>query len=487
MQGASADPRPANGGSRKALIFAWGVEGVAVVMGLVLAVFAGIEGSDSGPAAIVIAVLPFAALSIVELTKIPLIELAFRTRPFIWKLMAVVALALVTTATFENFVFGFERGFNERIRVVELAEQAVQSQHSAQDITRTAIPQLTSRQDEITARLAVIRDEVAGIRSQAQEDITDARGAGTATDYRAERERIDRDLQANDQRRDQLLAQERRRCAPQGVPCLINPILATHRRRADELNARLTEINTRQRQAEQNQDQTVSTARERRDADLGARDRERATLQNELNDIRDRLAAAHRTNLQGSEGVAAAIHHRDELIEKSQLHRLSMVLWGSYDRENLELTKRLFVMSLAAIVALIGSIVATMHYAAQSPGRPYHPLRNAIRGYLARRRRVLPLRVDMAEDRRQRFRMMRAMRAYYLRRRRPLTITREIIREMPIDRLKIVFVPLDATEQEVEAARREAAASMPPPPPAPAATPVASVTPITAANAEAAA
>lgn len=64
----------------KALAFAWLVEAVAVIMGLLLAAFAGIEGSDGGMVAISVAILPFAALSIIELTKIPLIGLAFQVR-----------------------------------------------------------------------------------------------------------------------------------------------------------------------------------------------------------------------------------------------------------------------------------------------------------------------------------------------------------------------------------------------------------------------
>ncbi len=46
----------------KALVIAWLVEAVAVIMGLVLAAFAGIEGSDGGIVALTIATLPFAAL-----------------------------------------------------------------------------------------------------------------------------------------------------------------------------------------------------------------------------------------------------------------------------------------------------------------------------------------------------------------------------------------------------------------------------------------
>ena len=67
--------------------------------------------------------LPFAMLSAVELTKIPLVALLFGVDGARWRVLALVGLACVTAATFANFVFGFERGFNERIRAVQTAEQ----------------------------------------------------------------------------------------------------------------------------------------------------------------------------------------------------------------------------------------------------------------------------------------------------------------------------------------------------------------------------
>ena len=350
----------------KALAFAWLVETVAVIMGLALAAFAGIEGSDGGMVALCIATLPFAALSVIELTKLPLVGLAFQVHSVWWRLIAVVALLLVTAATFENFVFGFERGFNERIRSVEIAEQAVLASERELQVAHARIPQLTARQAEITTRLASLQEEVAGIRQQAQHDIEDVRTSNTAGSFATERARVEQELAGLDQRREAALSNERARCrANPATRCNISTMASSFGRQRDELTRRISRLTDEQRAQDATTGADVASARQRRDAQLAGLDRERKGLGEELDGVRDRLATAHAATLQGSEGVAQAARKRDEMMEKSQLHRLSMVLFGSHERETVEKTKRLFVVSLAAIVALVGSLIAAMHHAAQ--------------------------------------------------------------------------------------------------------------------------
>jgi len=448
--------------SSKTLVFAWVVEVIAVVMGLILAIFAGIEGSDGGVITIAIATLPFAGLTVIELTKIPLVGLAFRVKSTFWRLLAFVALLAVTLATFENFVFGFERGFNERIRSVENAEQAVQARRNAQEVAQTRIPQLTARQDEITARLAALREEVAGIREQAQQDITDARNSTGTADYRAERERLEKELVSIDQQRDAAVNRERIRCRnnPE-TRCNVSAIAGSYQRQRDAVARRIASLVEEQREQEAAANAEVAKARQKRDAELAAKEQERSQLQQELSTVREQLANAQRIVLQGSEAVAQAVQRRDELIERSQLHRLAKVLFGNHDRTTLERTKRLFVVSLAAIVALIGSVIAAMHYAAQQAAGPSRRLlTNAIRGYLARRRRRLPVLRDMREIAKHRHGILRNLRGYLARRRRRLLPVREVVkvveREVPVDRLKLVFLPLDASEEQIAKARRDA-------------------------------
>jgi hypothetical protein len=446
-------------GAGKALAFAWLVEAIAVAMGLTLAIFAGIEGSDGGVITIAVAMLPFVALSVIELTKIPLVGLAFRVRRLPWHLLAVVALLCVTAATFENFVFGFERGFNERIRAVRTAEAAVRDLQSAEAVARSRIPDLSARQADVEAQLAALRQEMAASRTQAEADIANAKGLDESAALREERQHQEERLKSFDEQRDKAVAAENARCQKPGVrDCQRAAIAARYARQREAITRRIDEIDQRRHSEHEATAADERTARQRRDRDLAGEARTAGVLQEELDGLRRQMSEAQLVVLHSSQSVAEAARTRDVLIERSQLHRLSDIAFGNHEPAALEATKRFFVVSLAAIVAVIGTVVATMHYAALAaamPGR--RPLRNAIRGWLARRRRRIPLGRDIQAAARQRQRLARALRAYLARRRRRVVST--IIKEVPVDRLKIVFLPLDATEEQVAAARREATMS----------------------------
>lgn len=446
--------------SGKALVFAWLLEAVAVIMGLILAVFAGIEGSDGGVIAISIAILPFAALSVVELTKIPLVGLAFQVRSLVWRVIAVCALLLVTVATFENFVFGFERGFNERIRSVEVAEQAVAVRQSELDIANTRLPQLTARQGEITTRLGTLRDEVAGIRQQARQDIDDARTSNTGSSYSSERAEAEKELAGLDGRREAALNAERVRCRSNpDTRCNISAIAGGFQRQRDGLAKKIANRTEEQHKQDAASGADQANARQRRDASLAGLDRERTGLEQELDAVREHLIAAHTVSLQGSNAVAQTARQRDAMIERSQLHRLADVLFGDHQKDTLEKTKRAFVVSLAAIVAMVGSLIAAMHYAAQNErGQRRGLIGKAIRGYVARHRRAIPVHQRRIYTPKERAGFVRNLRGWAARRRRGKlpVVVREVVKEVPVDRLKIVFLPLDATEEQIAKAREDA-------------------------------
>lgn len=453
----------------KAMFFAWLVEMVAVLMGLTMAVFAGVEGSDGGAATVVASVLPFVALSIVELTKIPLVGLAFAVTNPCWRVVAMLALLCISAATFENFVFGFERGFNERLRAVENAEQQVKTDGAAVVLARSRLPTLAARQADLDARLAALRNEVAAIRAQAQQDIADTRSDASDADSRAERTQIQQDLAGLDRRRDVEVARERARCGAPNTTCNIATILASYRRQSDALGKRLAALSDRQQNQQDRAGASIEAARGKRDAEIVAKDRERTEATAELDHVRADLSAAQEIVLQGDAQVARAEHVRDDLIERSQLHRLAQILFGDHAPGQLEQTKRLFVLSLAGIVAMIGSVIAAMHHAARHSAeraalRAIHPaqrparrvLLTALRGYLARKRLGLPVSTSLREGARQSFKTSRAVRAYYLRKRKPLVVVRKQVETVMVDRLKLVFLPLNSSEADVAAARRNA-------------------------------
>ncbi|MDB5965783.1 MAG: hypothetical protein JWQ72_2283 [Polaromonas sp.] len=450
--------------SKAALVLAWMVESVAVIMGLTLAIFAGIEGGEGASLSTAVAILPFAALSVIELTKIPLVGLCFSVRGWGWRLLAIAALLVVTFATFENFVFGFERGFAERLHLVEAASTDARLKTQTREQAQALIPALSDQQTTLNNRLDALSREIAAARSQAESDVTDMRQpAAAVADLRMERGRIDLELQSLEQRRINDIARERRRCATPEVRCNISPIEANYRRQRDDFLRQKEELRQRQQGIENRAEANVSGTRERRDREIAEKEREGAGQQVELTADRAEISNAQRAVSSGQRDAIAATHRLDELVAKSQLHRISAGLYGNHEPATLERTKQLFVVSLAAIVALIGTIIATMHYASQPRPKPSRPIVNALRGILSRlRRRLRParsgVRMPAAERRRG---LVPMVRAYYARRRRALAlvpITNTVIRtvDRPVDRLKLVFLPLNATEDEIARARAEA-------------------------------
>ena len=443
-----------------ALLCAWIVEIIAVSMGLTLAVFAGIEGSDGGGAAVLIAMLPFAMLSAVELTKIPLVALLFGIDSARWRLLALFGLACVTTATFENFVFGFERGFNERIRAVQTAEQVVLDSQRAVDLARNQVADLTSRQTEVNNRLNTLAAETAAIRQQSFDAIHDARASGTTASLSAELAQVDQASRALDAREFAELEREGIRCHRIATPCRTWAIHQSFRQQRDTLNRQNATLTDQIKRQQSDSSLTISATQSRGTLDLALRDRERQTLELEATHLRSDLATAQGKVLREGEALSAAQRTHDARLDRSQLHRLAGVLFGDASPASVERTKRLFVLSLSAIVAVIGSLIAAMHFAAQRAAAPQRrPLVNAMRHYLARKRRRLPILRDFREEMRQRHAMIRNLRGWLLRRRRnllPVVVKTEIHEvEVPIDRLKLVFVPLNATEDQIAEIRRE--------------------------------
>lgn len=76
---------------------------------------------------------------------------------------------------------------------------------------------------------------------------------------------------------------------------------------------------------------------------------------------------------------------------------------------------------------------------------------------MARHRRAIPVRRRYYTPK-ERIGVVRNLRGWLARRRRgnlPVQI-KEVAKEVPIDRLKIIFLPLDATEEQIAQARRDA-------------------------------
>lgn len=443
-------------GPRKALICAWIVEVIAVVMGLVLAAYAGFEGSDGGTIAFIVAMIPFTALSAIEFTKIPLIEVAFRVRSWKWVILALIAIPCVTGATFENFVFGFERAFNERMRAVEAAELRISQLQAARAIAEAAIPSLTERHDEAEKELARLGKEMDAIREQAEHDIGHAERRDDDTRLRDERTQLLARLKEAEQARDRAVNAENARChRPEVHDCRLRATTENANRTPKAIQDQIAQLDERERTEHETATADEKAARDRRNLDLDGKTRQAKAVQDKLDLINRQITEARTASLEGEKSVAEAMRTRDERIDRSQIHRLADIFLGNHEPAALERTKEVVVISLAAIVAVIGTVLATMHYAALHAAEARRrPLTNAVRAYFARRRRRIPILRDIAEEARQRNRLVRSLRAWIARRRK--RVVRTVIREVPVDRLKIIYLPLNPSEEAVFEARREA-------------------------------
>ena len=103
--------------ARKLLIAAWCIEIIAASMGFFFAVsrmLPALDGTFASSLTGFQGALPFVAIAIVELTKIPLAYACYESNDRRWKFLFGFSLAAVVFITFETFFLGFE-GYQSNI------------------------------------------------------------------------------------------------------------------------------------------------------------------------------------------------------------------------------------------------------------------------------------------------------------------------------------------------------------------------------------
>ena len=111
---------------KKVLALAWAVEIFAVLIGISIAIIYGMSGYDkienptfSDKTNAITGTLPFFAIAIVELAKIPLAAGLYKVRIFGWRVLILTALVCLTIVTFETMFLGLEqRTTNMKLRLV---------------------------------------------------------------------------------------------------------------------------------------------------------------------------------------------------------------------------------------------------------------------------------------------------------------------------------------------------------------------------------
>jgi len=128
--------------SKTLYIFAWIVEGVAVITGLFIAVMIGADtlekivstkyAENQAPSTsdyinTIIAVLPFLLVAIVELAKIPVARATYKTINKFWKTIFALTLTFLALITFETSLNGFERNFSNLTFVIDKLKDELDS------------------------------------------------------------------------------------------------------------------------------------------------------------------------------------------------------------------------------------------------------------------------------------------------------------------------------------------------------------------------
>jgi hypothetical protein len=151
---------------------AWAIEIIAASVGLFLAIAQIIDSSGDAFNS-VLAGIPFFAVAIVELTKIPLASVFYVTENLKWKLIFAVALGLAMIITFETFFVGFERyqavltksiqtlknDINDEQRIIDIADKR-------EDFAEEKQNELTINNKSYTAEVESINNRIDKLNSE---------------------------------------------------------------------------------------------------------------------------------------------------------------------------------------------------------------------------------------------------------------------------------------------------------------------------------
>ena len=166
--------------------FAWAVEVVAILIGLLIALLTFMESRESGSGSILnalVGAIPLFMIALVEATKIPFVEAFYRITVKAWKITFGVTLLILSFITFETFFNGLERYFaqllneinseyntlnrldeeiiknEEQIDILnELTKEKILSNYEIQRLS--AIDTFTSQEDAIKDRISSLRSSV---------------------------------------------------------------------------------------------------------------------------------------------------------------------------------------------------------------------------------------------------------------------------------------------------------------------------------------
>lgn len=147
---------------KKLIIFAWIIELVVASMAFTMAmffIFSSIKDTGDGPNYdVMIMGLAFFAVTIMELTKIPLATAFYYAGLWYWRAAFIIALFLVNFSTFETMIQGFELSYNTQ--QIEVDEKRIELESIEEDISNLEIKKDDSKITQEIKNEKILFDDV---------------------------------------------------------------------------------------------------------------------------------------------------------------------------------------------------------------------------------------------------------------------------------------------------------------------------------------
>lgn len=349
------------------IVVAWIIEVVVILIGFMLALFAGLEHAPAGFLPAASAAAPFAAGAVVEISRIPLVEGAFSVQGRLWPTIAATLVLLFGALTFNNLLFGFERAFNLRIEQVREAEQRVTNRQATVDNQERRIRELESQRDELDRQLTNLRSDAGGAQVRAAGDID---SAGKDIEQirafeNARLEAIEREREAMLKRQEKERNEAYAACRRTDQRCTLTAVANRHRR---EL-ALLDKLQKDQQAVMDSRIDAIGRsrdeARKERNASIARVDDRIRETDAALQTVRAQIAATE-TQLSSSrsdlgDAEAEVVGARRD----SQMHRLAKVVFGREDDGSAQRMLGWFAAIAAGVLAMAGSGLAAVYYRAK--------------------------------------------------------------------------------------------------------------------------
>jgi hypothetical protein len=319
------------------ITFAWAVEVIGVTAGFVTAIVTTYPNGEL-PASLWkwLWILPMGMIAVAELGRIPLTSLLFRRHKVV-QCVALAGIVVLAGLAFENWLFGFER-------IVELRLKSVSEASLSLTKAEAKVKDLESQRDNSVAGDAKRRDEL-----------------------RADLKRVEEAIQAENDNHLKTLDEIRKTCAIVKEKC----------------------ANPQQDKEKLRHENAIKPLEKQRD-DLG--EQIKKLVNSDRGDTKKLDGEIADAKIEVSDAKKA----RTEQLSQNQIYRLAAMWYrtGVADVTNaqFEFVRFWFSVFSAIAVSMAGTVAALVYYARDRvPGRPtfFGKLVNSARAYFARKRKKI--------------------------------------------------------------------------------------------------